>query len=291
MIFPPAALFILLLPLATAMLIYTFVFDRSGGGVALVSYLVSAYTLIVLCFRIPDIVRWCIHIHDTNVLINRLFHDPFLQIKISLYGSLVINTGYSIFQLGLGFYYSSLWFYTVASYYIALVVMRFFLLKDVRSFTPGEDQETELLRFRFCGIGILSITVFLAIIVFYVAYTDEGFHYNKLITMAMAVYTACALVVAICNCIRYRKYKSPVCSAAKSISLAVAAISVLTLESAMIYAFGDEAAMASKTLVTGITGICVWAFVLGVAIYMIIKGNIKLRRVRKKKALQEAREN
>ena len=205
-----------------------------------------------------------------------------MQIKISLYGSLIINTGYSIFQLGLGFYYSSIWFCTVAAYYIALAIMRFFLLKDVRSFTPGEDQESELLRFRFCGIGVLTINILLAIIVYYVAYTDEGFHYNRLITIAMALYTTCALIVAIYNCIRYRKYKSPVCSASKSINLAVAAISVLTLESAIIYAFGDEAVMASKTLLTGLTGIAVWLFILGVAIYMIVKANIKLRRVRKK---------
>lgn len=265
------------------MLIYTFLFDKTyGGGAAIISYVVSAYTLMAVCCRIPELVRWCIHIHDTNVFINRLFHDPFLQIKISLYGSLVINTGYSIFQLGLGFYYSSIWFCTVAAYYISLAVMRFFLLKDVRSFTPGEDQETELLRFRFCGIGLLTITILFSVIVYYIAYTDEGFHYNQIITIAMALYTTCAMIVAIYNCIRYRKYKSPVCSASKSINLAVAAISVLTLESAMIYAFGDEATMASKTLVTGLTGIAVWFFILGVAIYMIVKANIKLRKVRKK---------
>lgn len=285
-IFPPPALFILLIPLSVALLVYTFVFDKSSVGISTFSYLVSAYTLMCVCFRIPDLVRFCKHVHDTNVLINRLFHDPFLQIKISLYGSLIINTGYSIFQLGLGFYYSSIWFCSVAAYYIALAVMRFFLLKDVRGFTPGEDQETELLRFRFCGVGLLSITVTLAVIVFYIVYTDEGFHYNKLITLAMLIYTVCALIVAIVNCIRYRKYKSPVCSAAKAISLAVASISVLTLESAIIYAFGDETAMASKIYVTGITGLCVWAFVLGVAIYMILKANYKLRKLRKKLALQ-----
>jgi len=284
--FPPPALFILLIPLSVAMLIYTFLFNREQGSIAIVAYVISAYTLMAVCFRIPALVRWCIHIHDTNVLINRLFHDPFLQIKISLYGSLIINTGYSIFQLGLGFYYSSLWFCAVAAYYISLAVMRFFLLKDVRSFTPGEDQRSELLRFRFCGIGLLTITVSLAAIVFFIAYKDEGFHYNQIITIAMAIYTFCALIVAICNAIRYRKYKSPVCSAAKAISLAVAAISVLTLESAMLYAFGDENVMASRTLVTGVTGVAVWFFVLAVAIYMIVKANIKLSKLKKERKAQ-----
>jgi hypothetical protein len=44
--------------------------------------------------------------------------------------------------------------------------------------------------------------------------------------------------------------------------------------------------MASKIYVTGITGLCVWAFVLGVAIYMILKANYKLKKLRKKLALQ-----
>lgn len=269
-----------MVPLSIAMMIYTFLFDKGQGGIAIVSYTVSAYTFIAVCFRIPAIVRWCIKIHDTNVFINRLFHDPFLQIKISLYGSLVINTGYSIFQLGLGFYYSSVWFCTVAIYYISLAVMRFFLLKDVRSFTPGDNRHNELLRFRFCGIGLLTITVSLAVIIFYRVYTDEGFHPNRLITLAMALYTACALVVTIVNVIRYRKYKSPVCSAAKAISLSVAAISILTLESAVLYAFGTEQTFRSKAALIGLTGLVVWFFVLIVAVYMICRSTYEIRKLK-----------
>lgn len=241
-----------------------------------------------ICFKIPDIAAFCKDVHDNNVMVNRLFHDAYLQIKISLYGSLIINTGYAIFQLGLGFYYSSLWFCTISAYYVALAVMRFFLLKDVRSITvPGEDRKSELLRFRFCGIGLMTITVVLAVIIFYITKKGEGFQYiNKFITLAMAAYTFGALVVAIVNVIRYRKYKSPVCSAAKAISLSVASISVLTLESGILRAFGTDYLLIPETTLIGFTGFAVWVFVFCVATYMIIRANIELSKLRKSTSKQ-----
>ena len=204
-----------------------------------------------------------------------------LRVKVSLYSSLTINTAYAIFQLGLGFYHSSFWFYSLAVYYILLAVMRFFLLRDVKlaSFDSGETIVSELKRYRFCGISLVLMNVALAGIVFFIAWQNRGFEHHFITTIALAAFTFASLTIAIVNAVRYRKYNSPLFSAAKAISLASAAVSMLTLESAMLSAFGKDGQESFRLIMTSLTGAAVCIFVLVMAIYMIINSNKKLRKI------------
>ena len=75
------------------------------------------------------IIKFFKKIRHENKHINRIFSDVHFRINLTLYGSLIFNGIFAIFQLGLGFYHNSLWFYSMSAYYIILAVMRFFLLK------------------------------------------------------------------------------------------------------------------------------------------------------------------
>lgn len=84
---------------------------------------------------------------------------------------------------------------------------------------------------------------------------------------------------AIINTVKYRKYNSPVYSASKAISLASACVSMLILESTMLTTFGDEKmTLTQRRVLLGISGAVISAFIIAMAIYMIVKGtkNIKL---------------
>ncbi len=84
----------------------------------------------------------------------------------------------------------------------------------------------------------------------------------------------CAQVM---NVVKYRKYHSPVMSAAKVISLAAALVSMLSLETAMLAQFDKgQNPKPFRRIMTGCTGGGVCAMVLGIAVYMVIQSTKQL---------------
>ena len=78
--------------------------------------------------------------------------------------------------------------------------------------------------------------------------------------------------------IKFRKYKSPVMSAAKAIKLAAALVSMLSLETAMLTQFGsDENPETFRQIMTGTTGGAVCIIVLAMAVFMIVRSTRQLR--------------
>ena len=160
--------------------------------------------------------------------------------------------------------------------------MRLFLLRDTAKVeVPGENRLKEFYRYRFCGIMMLVMNQALAIIVFYVVRQNRGFEYHYIHTIGMATYTFTAMVVAMINVVRYRRYESPLMSAAKAISLVSAVVSLFTLETAMISSFGENEGHAFRQIMTASTGGAVCIFVLGVAIYMIFRSSREIKKLSK----------
>ncbi len=216
---------------------------------------------------------------DRNI--KRYLNDPKLRVRLSLFGSVSINILYAAMQLASGIYFHELWFYALAVYYILLIIMRLFLLRDTAKVdVPGENRLKEFYRYRFCGIMMLVMNQALAVIVFYVVRQNRGFKYHYIQTIGMAAYTFTAMVVAMINVVRYRKYESPLMSAAKAISLVSAVVSLFTLETAMIGAFGQMRNVSARQIMTASTGGAVCIFVLSVAVYMIVHSSREIKKLR-----------
>lgn len=281
LLFPPIVVVILLTPIATCMLIYTFVYVGSNHIFSYISYFVSAYALTIVCAQSPKIIRLCINFKKENRYLERYFSDPTLRINISLYMTLFINTAYALMQLGLGFYHHTIWYFSLSIYYILLAVMRFFLLKHTRKHVAGQDRMLELLIYRFCGILLILLHTALSAIVFYITWQNRGFVHHPITTIAMAAYTFFSLTKAIVSLIKYRKYQSPVFSAAKVISLACAMVSMLTLETAMLSAFGQPGQENFRRIMTGASGAGVIVIILIIAIRMIITSTKEYRHLKK----------
>lgn len=279
LLFPPVFVLIPLVPLAAALLIAAFLLVPADSIVVYVSYALSAYALTVLCARAPAILRKGKAFKEENRYVRRYVSDVHLRLKLSLSASVILNTAYAAFQLALGFYHASVWFYALAAYYFLLAVMRFFLLRDVRTLAPGGNRGRELKRCRFCGAVLLVMDLALAVIVFYIAWQNRGFHHHPITTIAMAAYTFTSFTLAIVNMVKYRKYQSPLLSAAKAISLAAACVSMLTLETAMLSAFGEPSGGAEfRQTMTAATGAAVCLVVLVLAVYMIARPTKEIKR-------------
>ena len=281
LLFPHIAIMILLVPIATVLLVGSMVFVGTESVVAYVSYVIAAYTLTVWCVKIPYLIGFFKSFRNENKYAILWRSDPRLRVNVSLYGTLAWNALYGIFQLWLGFYHRTFWFYSLGTYYICLGVMRFFLARHTTRYAPGERMQTELKKYRACGIVFLVMNLALALIIFFMVYWNRTFEHHMITAIAMAAYTFTALTTAIVNVIRYRKYQSPVFSASKAISLAAALVSMLTLESTMLTTFGEETMTATaQKWMLGATGGAISVLIVLTAIYMIASGTKKLKQLK-----------
>ena len=272
---------IILIPIATVLLVGSMVFIGTESVIAYISYVLAAYTLTVWCFKIPYLIKFFKTFKDENKYAKRWQDDTRLRVNVSLFGSLSWNALYGIFQIWLGFYHHTFWFYSLGAYYICLAIMRFFLARHTTRYAPGERMQTELVKYRACGIVFLLMNLALALIIFFMVYWNRTFQHHMITAIAMAAYTFTALTTAIINVIKYRKYNSPVFSASKAISLAAALVSMLTLESTMLTTFGDGTMTAiERKWMLGATGGVVSLLIVATAIYMIVVGTKKLKELK-----------
>ena len=278
LLFPHIAIMILLVPIATVLLVASMVFVGNDTPIAYISYVLAAYTLTVWCIRIPSLIKFFKTFKDENKYARRWQDDVRLRVNVSLYGSLAWNALYGLFQLWLGFYHHTFWFYSLGAYYICLGVMRFFLARHTTRYAPGERMRDELIKYRACGIVFLPMNLALALIVFFMVYWNRTFEHHMITAIALAAYTFTSMAVAIINFVKYRKYNSPVFSAAKAISLAAALVSMLTLESTMLTTFSDGTMTAvEQKWMLGATGGAISVLIIATAVYMIVVGTKKLK--------------
>lgn len=281
LLFPHIAIMIILIPIATVFLVYSMAVLGTESIPAIVSYVLAAYTLTVWCFRIPHLIQFIKKVKTENKYVKRLTEDARLRVNISLYGSLLFNIAYAAFQLWLGYLHQTFWFYSIGTYYVLLAVMRFFLVRHTSKFLPGEKMRTELKKYRFCGWVFLIMNLALSLMIFFMIYWNRTFIHHEITTIMMAAYTFTAFTVAIVNIIKYAKYNSPVYSASKAISLAAACVSMLTLTSTMLTTFGDGTmGLTERRIMLGAIGISVSLFIIVMAIYMIVNGTKKLKRLK-----------
>lgn len=115
-------------------------------------------------------------------------------------------------------------------------------------------------------------------IVMYMVYQNQGFTYAGTLIYAMAAYTFYITIVAIINVVRYRKYGSPILSAAKVVSLTSALVSMLSLETAMLSQFGRHQEEFRRMMLS-ISGGGVCVIVLGMAIGMIVQSTRQIKKI------------
>ncbi len=218
---------------------------------------------------------------NKNKYVNRYIRDPRWRVRISLFGAVSINIIYVLIQLASGIVYRAAWFYALAVYYFLLIMIRIFLIRNTASDEVGKDRLKEFQRYRFCGILLLIMNQALAVIVFYIVRRGVLIKQSYIPVIAMAAYTFAAMTVAMINVVRYRRFNSPVMSAAKAISMSSAVVSLLSLETAMVATFGEDTTAVFRRAMTASTGAAVCIFVLAVAVYMIVRASKEINKIKK----------
>lgn len=278
LLFPPVVLIILLLLLSFPLMLYGMIVLGNEHPVTITSYVLAFYTLTVWCVRMPQIIRFFKTFKAENKYTSLWFNDHRLRTNVTLSGNILWNGAYGALQLGLGIYHHNYWFYSLAAYYACLAIMRFFLVRHTLRHEPGKDQRQELRYYRTCGWVFLLLNLALTGIMLYMIRENRVTQHNEITTIAMAAYTFTTMTMAIVNIFRYRKYNSPVLSAARAVSLTAACVSMLSLENTMLVTFNSgEMTVQTRQVFLSISGGAVALFILAMAVYMIVTANRKLK--------------
>ncbi|MBP3656079.1 MAG: hypothetical protein J6K32_05200 [Clostridia bacterium] len=275
-LFPHPAIAVLLGISAAVLLAYSLTCLEAAEPLSIASFALSFYVLVVCCCRMPQMIRAALRFRRENACVARYTSDVRLRINISLMGALVMNAAYAMLQLALGLRYRSVWFCTMAGYYAILTLMRLLLLRHSRTYAPGERLETEWRRYRLCGVCLLLTNLALAVMIPYFVFRIRMIRHHEITVIAMAAYTFTSLTLAIVNAVRYRRYGSPIFSAAKAIALVSAVVSMLTLENAMLVAFSTQGEERLCRILLGASGVGVMLFVLGISLYMVRRAHMGL---------------
>ena len=285
LLFPPLWLMLSLLVLCAVSLPYVFINGLVNSPVAYGIYALSFYTLCVVCLfcalMLPGqykSIRSRIYAHPIG---HRYMTDAAFKTHVSLYTSLAANLLYVGVNVLSWFLYRSMWFVVLAVYYVILAVMRFLLVRYVRLDPLGLNRLGELRRARLCSCILLLLNFVLTGAVMMILYQNKGFEYHGILIYVMASYTFYITTHAIVDLVRYRKYKSPVMTVSKLISLSAALVSMLALETAMFSQFGGEMPVRDQRLMIALTGAGVSIAVISMSVFMIVSAAKEIKEIKK----------
>ena len=276
-------------PAAFAALILIFASEQTESALAYPVYLMSAYSLAVLIAALPVLAKR-IRQHKANLL-NRsklmqkiassafgdqYLHDPAFRGSVSIYQGMIVNFLYVLFRIATGIRYASVWFISMAVYYMGLGGLRAYLISSYRRREAGG------LSFEYCCYRRTAWLLFLLNIpmggmIVLMVRTNSGFFYPGYIIYLSALYTFYTMAVSIVNLVKFRKLGSPILSAAKVLNFVSAMMSILGLQTAMISRFSVNGENYRR-LMNAVTGGFVYGIVVMIAVYMLLHS----RKIRKK---------
>lgn len=186
-----------------------------------------------------------------------------------------------IFSAVIGICYTSVWFISMAVYYLMLGAIRIYLIISYKQ----RHIKDEVICYRNTALCLFLLNVPIGGIILLMIRTNSVFSYPGYVIYLSALYTFYTLIIAVRNIVKFRKIGSSILSAAKVLNFIAAMMSILGLQTAMISQFsvnGD----AYRKMMNGITGGFVYAIVFVIAVYMICNSR-KVKTVRKAECCDE----
>lgn len=271
LLFPHTFIIFLMFNITLVGLLYIFLNHLETNVLASCFYAISFYTLVIVCVRIPRIVKRVQNGLHSNKYTHRYLTDQELRINFSMYRGLIINMVFAVFKIVLGLIYHTPWLYAMAGYNTILSLMRFIVVARTKKkgLSPEEQEKRATQSFLVCGWLMLILNIAISVIIYMVVVLKQTIVYHEIVVIALAAFTFYCFTMAVINVVKYRK-KDMAYSAIKRIDLAKAIVSVFTLQVAMITQFGGEEGFDSGLMNT-LTGTAVTIAVNTIAAFMIAR--------------------
>ena len=243
---------------------------------AYAAYILSCYALVAVTEAAVRSFRRAWRRLTEIPLVARWRADANFRVRMGLLLSLAINLCYAVMRMGYAALYASFWDGALGAYYILLCAVRLYLIRR----TPKTQEEAryvdELRACRCTGWLLLVLDLALVWISVQIVLDGQGYDYPGTMIYVAALYAFYSLTISIVNAVKYRRFRSPVLSAAKAVSLTTAMVSIFSLETAMLSRFGGEPRF--QFLMTAGTAGAVCCLVLATALFMTISASRTLRR-------------
>ena len=265
---PPKWVLLLAPPVVFAALVYLFISGQNDSALAYPIYGLSAYGLTILILPIPRLMRNAKA--DVMRRINgtafggRYVNDLAFRGSVSIYQGMTVNFLYALFRIVVGIRYASVWFISMAVYYLVLGALRLSLILSYRH--KADIDERQCYRRTARLLFLLNIPMGGMIILMVLA--NSGYSYPGYVIYLSAMYTFYTMIFSVINLVKFRKLGSPILSAAKVLNFIAALMSVLSLQTAMIAQFSVESDSFHK-MMNAITGGVIWLLVILTAAYML----------------------
>lgn len=252
------------------LLIYVFSYNLEDNIISYIAYLLSTYSLIIFIIWFIKTCKFSFQeIKKTNI-----YHWYCVNKDIiTKYKVLIISIGnffFGLFELISGLYFKSWWFITLAIYYLILCLMRFSFLQSI-------NQDNKYQKLRATGLVLLFLNLILIGMIILIIKQDRTFIYANYLIYAVALYDFSLIINSIIHVFKAKNNKNPLIIAHKFLNLTVAMISILSLEVAMIYQFGNNDSHF-KLLMTSYTGFVIAIINTWMSIILIKKANCVLKK-------------
>ena len=280
LLYPPKWVLASIPPLSFAALIFIFVTGNKESAPAYGIYCMSAYSLTIWIAAAPALIRSLRRAVRSSKPVQKLTHTAFggkylgdlaFRGSISLYQGMAVNFFYAVFRVIAGIRYASVWFISMAVYYLVLACLRTYLIIGYRKRTPMREYRC----YRTSALLLFLLNIPMGGMIVLTVRTNSGFSYPGYVIYLSALYTFYTMVTAVINLVKFRKLGSPILSAAKVLNFVVAMMSILGLQTAMISRFSENGETYRK-MMNAVTGGFVYGTVILIAVYMLLHGR-KLR--------------
>ena len=270
-------------PFSFAALIFIFATQNTRGAPAYPIYCMSAYSLTIWLAAIPRLTkRMKSAIMSSRIvqkaaasrIAGRYLTDLAFRGSVSIYQGMAVNFFYVVFRVIAGIRYASVWFISMAVYYLVLGGLRAYLIVCYRRRNP--DLERRCYHTTAWLLFLLNVPMGGMIVL--MVRTNSGFFYPGSIIYLSALYTFYAMTVSIINLVKFRRLGSPILSAAKVLNLISAMMSILGLQTAMIARFSENGERF-RMMMNAITGGFVYGIVILIAVIMLLHSRKTRRKV------------
>ncbi len=264
--------------------------DYEGNALSILAYTSFALAAVTLSYSVYTVViyapglkgrvvRWM----ESHELTNRLLQSWDYRTVVTAAITFVLSIAYAVFNGALGITSKSIWYGALAAYYICLALMRGGLLLYHRK-KKDFDSEAAIRAesYKRCGILLLILNAALSSAIAQMIFDDRAFEYKDWIIYAFAAYAFCKISMSVYNAIRARRQDDLTIQAIRDINLVDGAVSILALQTALLHTFASDPTVNISVFNT-LTGSAVSVFSVGLSIFMITKGNKKLKEIRETK--------
>lgn len=290
---PSTRMLVVLIAISIVIMTVMFPLKNTNSIVEIVAYIVPFYTLVASCVHIYDALQNRIDdIRDRilNIpivdriccipLVERYRADVIFKSQVRLYFSIAINLGYIALNVVTFYLYHSSWFLVIAAYYTILFGLCMTLLRFHKKVGFGISRIDDLRITRNCAFVLLTLNLILLIAVEMIIYQDAGYHYKGIVIYFMAIYTFFTSCLAVVNLIRFSKYGNSVVTIIRVAVVAAALVSILTLETALLFQYGSYVEKNVKEMIVVLTGIGIGTIIIGMAMRLISQTSDEIRAIR-----------